>query len=77
MMSWILRYLTAMVYGWLYSGVGTALRMESARKLKTGTAVPAQMFPFGKHCQCHDPPRQIWEASPYNRPLFDKLKYHT
>ena len=63
MMSWIFRYLTVMFYGWLYSGVSTARHMGSVRKLKTGTATLAPMFPFGNHCQCHDPPRQIREAS--------------
>ncbi len=70
-MSWIFRHLTAMLYGWLLSGfhkvtlsADSAPHMEIVRKLKTGTAVPAQMFPFGKHCQCHGPPRPIREASP-------------
>jgi ISXO2-like transposase domain len=49
MISWIFRYLTAMFYGWLYSGLGAAQRMESVRKLKTGTAVPAPMFPVAEH----------------------------
>ncbi len=49
MMSWIFRYLSAMLYGWLYSGVSTALHMESVRKLKTGTAVPAQPHLPGQH----------------------------
>ncbi len=64
MMSWIFRYLTVMLYGRLFSGISTALHMESVRKLKTGTAAAARMFLFGKHCQCHDPPRPIREASP-------------
>ena len=48
-MSWIFRYLTVMLYGRLYSGISTALHMESVRKLKTGTAVPAQPHLPGQH----------------------------
>jgi hypothetical protein len=71
MMSWIFRYLTVMLYGRLLSGfhkvtlsADSAPHMEIVRKLKTGTTAFAQMFPSGKHCQYHDPPRSIMEASP-------------
>jgi hypothetical protein len=49
MMSWIFRYLTAMVYGWLLSGVSVALRVESVGKLNSGTTVPAPMSLPGQH----------------------------
>jgi hypothetical protein len=49
MMSWIFRYLTAMVYGWLLSGVSAALRVESVGMLKSGTAAPVPMFLPGQH----------------------------
>jgi hypothetical protein len=38
-----------MLYGRLFSGISTALHMESVRKLKTGTAVPLQMSLPGQH----------------------------
>lgn len=49
MMSWIFRYLSIMFYGWLWSGVGTVLHMKSVGMLKSGTAVPPQMFLPGQH----------------------------
>jgi ISXO2-like transposase domain len=49
MMSWIFRYLTAMFYGWLLSGVSKALRMESVGKLKDGNHCPGADVPTAKH----------------------------
>ncbi len=59
MISWIFRYLTLMFFERLFSGGSAAPRMESVRKLKTGTAALTQPLPIGK--QCRDPPRQIRE----------------